>query len=178
MQCHIIFNSQTTSVCMEIFRLLRCHYFPFFQFNHMIFQWKVNCILRSAANPRFYLQLFMRTKLILSILSGMSIYIMEAKIPQYYQFQTGCKTELFQINYWIKCLLWTIVSSWILLLETRMRNFVNADVPGFCNPCKLQTSLIAESLIRHAYKFGCKLQNNPVLTYFARCVLPWIVFKS
>ena len=40
-------------------------------------------------------------------------------------------------------------------------SFVNADVaevPRFCNPYQLQTSLITEALVRIAYTFGCKLQ--------------------
>ena len=45
-------------------------------------------------------------------------------------------------------------------------SFVNADVadvPHFCNHYQLQISLTADPLVRIAYTFGCKLQNNTVL---------------
>ena len=56
----------------------------------------------------------------------------------------------------------------------KQRHFVFADVADvsrFCNHYQLQTSLIAESMVRIAYNFWCTLQNKPVLIYFAHFVL-------
>ena len=61
--------------------------------------------------------------------------------------------------------------------KKKKHHFVNADVtdmPPFCNlyMYQLKTSLIAEPLVRIAYNFGCTLQKNPLLIYFAHFVLP------
>ena len=52
--------------------------------------------------------------------------------------------------------------------------FLNADVadlPRFCNPYQLQTSLIEKQLVTIAYNFMNKLQHYPILIYFAHFVL-------
>ena len=76
-----------------------------------------------------------------------------------FSFELDMPLKYFILFYWIKSHLWAVVSSWILLLETRRRHSVNADVadvPRFYNPCQLKTLFIAETLVRNAYNFTCK----------------------
>ena len=158
---------------MEFIRVFRCQYFPLFSDKWNLFcdQWPTPGIL-----PWSNLQWFTRTEL---LVSGMSSISCKLKGRNIFSIKLDKQLNCFILFYWIKCPcpLYTAVSSWIVLSETRIRHFVNADVPYVCNPYQVQISFIADPLNGIAYIFSCKLQNNTVLEYSAHFVLTQIVFK-
>ena len=64
---------------------------------------------------------------LVSILLDMSIISCKVRGCNIFIFELDIQLNHFILFYWIKCHLWTVVSSWILLLETSKRHFANTD---------------------------------------------------